>query len=476
MNAISPLELLHPAGRVERVLVLGDSCPAALIPPAALEVTAGADLVLIAASPDQLREDGWLEQAAGAAARSLAADGFAYALVPRRARAEARRRLRMAGLVLEDPFAQFPSGDLPRYLVPLKAEPWRHALSEQIGSRRRARLALRAARALPGGESLLVRALPSIGVVARPSGAKPMAAWVAALGDGARPAAHAVLATSWRGPAGPIVMRCFAPAEPQPWGVAKVGPSSAAEAGALELVGDRAREAGANVPRLLASGRLGDRPVLVETVVGGSPAARELMRSPGRFAEVAGAIAEWLERWNGQARGSPASARRLETDLVDLARELALPDAYRSWLAERCRALAGTELPLVARHNDLTMWNVLVDGRGTIGVLDWAEAEPAGLPLTDFFYAIADAAAACDAYRDRLESVRSCFAPGGRRADLVKPLWESLRTSLGLSAEAADLCFHACWLHHARNEQRSGEDGPFREIARWLARRSGELA
>jgi hypothetical protein len=476
VSAISPLELLHPAGRVDRVLVLGDGCPGALIPPAAHEATAGVDLVLIAPSAHQVGERGWLERAAGAAAQRLSQDGFAYALVPRGARREARRRLRAAGLELADAIVQLPGGDAPRYLVPLRAEPWRHALTEQIGARPRARLALRAARAVPGGTAALVRALPSVGIVARHAGAKPLADWVAGLGGDARPAAHAVVATSWRGPAGATVMRCFEPADSQPWGVAKVGPGSAGEARALEQLGSGAREAGARIPRLLAGGRLGDRPVLVETLVTGSPAARELRRSPGRFAELAGAIADWLERWNRDTREIRPSGRRLDTELPDLVRELALPDAYGAWLAERSRALDAGEPPLVARHNDLTMWNVLVDRGDAIGVLDWAEAEPAGLPLTDFFYAIADAAAACDGYRDRPEAVRACFASDGRLVDLVAPLRERLRTSLGLTAEAAELCFHACWLHHARNEQRSGEDGPFREIARWLARRPEEPA
>ena len=476
MSAISPLELLHPAGRVDRVLVLGNGCPGALIPPAAQEAAAGVELVLIAPSGNQVRERGWLERAAGAAAQRLSQDGFAYALVPRGARREARRRLRAAGLELGDAIVQLPGGDAPRYLVPLRAESWRHALTEQIGARPRARLALRTARALPGGTALLVRALPSVGIVARRAGARPLAGWVAGLGGDARPATHAVVATGWRGPAGPVVMRCFGPAGSQPWGMAKVGPDSAGEGSALEQLGDGARGAGARVPQLLADGRLGDRPVLIETLVSGTPAARELMRSPGRFAELAGAIADWLERWNRDTREIRPSGRRLDTELPDLARGLSLSDAYGAWLAERSRALAAGEPPLVARHNDLTMWNVLVDGSGTIGVLDWAEADPAGLPLTDFFYAIADAAAACDGYRDRLEAVRDCFVPGGRRADQVAPLQERLRTSLGLSEDHAELCFHACWLHHARNERRSGEDGPFQEIARWLAGRPGELA
>jgi hypothetical protein len=461
---------------VDRVLVLGDGCPAALIPPTTLEVTAGADLVLIAPSADQARERGWLEQTTGAAAQRLSRDGFVYVLVPRRARREARRRLRAAGLELGDAIVQLPGGAAPRHLVPLQAEPWRYALTEQIGSRPRARQALRAARALPGGAALLARALPSVGLVARHSGAKPLFDWVTGLDGERRPAAHAVVATSWRGPAGPIVMRCFAPAESQPWGVAKLGPDSAEEARALEQLGAGVQSAGARLPQLLASGRLGDRAVLVETVLGGRPAARVLMRSPTRFAELAGAIADWLERWNRETRQTAPSGRPLDTELLDLVSDLALPDDYGSWLAERSQALAAGQPPLVARHNDLTMWNVLVDGRGTIGVLDWAEAEPAGLPLTDFFYAIADAAAACDGYRDRLGAVRACFAPGGQRADLVAPLRARLRTSLGLTPEAAELCFHACWLHHARNERRSGEDGPFLEIARWLAHRPGEPA
>ena len=140
----------------------------------------------------------------------------------------------------------------------------------------------------------------------------------------------------------------------------------------------------------------------------------------------------------------------------------------------RCEALAGGEPPLVARHNDLTMWNVLVDRQGAIGVLDWAEADSAGLPLTDFFYAVTDAAAACEGYTHRLEAVRACFEPGGIRFDRVTLLQEKLRESLQLSPEAVELAFHACWLRHARNEQRSthASGGEFLAIARWLARRA----
>ncbi len=43
----------------------------------------------------------------------------------------------------------------------------------------------------------------------------------------------------------------------------------------------------------------------------------------------------------------------------------------------------------------------------------------------------------------------------------------------GVSPAAAELCFHACWLGHARNEAREeGGSGEFLEIVRWLAHAS----
>jgi hypothetical protein len=120
------------------------------------------------------------------------------------------------------------------------------------------------------------------------------------------------------------------------------------------------------------------------------------------------------------------------------------------------------------------MWNVLLDRKGTVGVIDWAEARDAGLPLTDFFYAVVDAAAACEGYADRLGALRGCFEGGGARADAAMALRERLRLSLGLSVQAVELSFHSCWLRHAANELRASPsaDRPFLEIVRWLARQA----
>ncbi len=473
MTSASPLELLHPSGRVERVLVAGESCPPALIPPEAAHEGATVDLVLIAPSRAELGRRGWLERATRDAAARLAEDGVAYALLPRTTRFAAWRRLREAGLVVEGCIAHLPSTGSPRYLLPLEARAWRHAMAHVISSRPQARRALAAMRAMPAGEAVLAAALPSVALVARHPGAPRLAAWIAALGDQARPVTQTVVASSWRGGGGPAVMLCFAGGEDRPWGIAKVAPGGSDEAELIEQLGDRARAAGARVPRVLAS-RSGDgRAALLETVLDGRPAAELLARSPNRFAAVAETITDWQVRWN---RETAMAGERFHDELLVPARELGdvLPDGYSGWLAQRCADRAGAEPPLVARHNDLTMWNVLLDAAGTIGVLDWAEAEATGLPLTDFFYSVADAAAACDGYRDRLAAVRDCFGDEGSRADTVARLQERLRMGLRLGPESVELSFHACWLQHARNEQRRAvaSGGEFLAIARWAALRA----
>jgi hypothetical protein len=472
---VTPLELLHSGGWVEYARVLGDGCPPALVPTAAAGREREVDLVVIAPTRAQLRKRGWLAGACDEAARALSPDGLVYALVPRGRRRAARRRRRAAGLLLDSRLAQLPGGAAPRYLVPLEAAVWRHALTHLIGARPATRRVLAVARALPLGEPLVAAVLPEVATLARHPGGVGVAAWAASLGE--QPGAGLVVATSWRGPAGPVVAYPFAEGARRPWGVVKIGPDSAREAAALGRLGAAARAAGARVPRVLGVGQVGGshvrRDTLGETLLEGEPAARLLGRSPERFDAVAAAVADWLERWNA-ATAQPArlAADRLERELVAPAAELGdgLPPAYRDWLAARCAAATGTELPLVAAHNDLTMWNVLVDG-DALGILDWAEAEDAGLPLTDFFYAIADAAAACHGYANRLAAVRDCFEPGGRRAAAVAPLRERLRSSLALAEGVDELALHACWLHHAANELRDGGDGSFLAIARWLAGR-----
>jgi hypothetical protein len=456
------------------VLVLGEGTTP-LITNASTDSRTDADLVLMAPSRTEARRQGWIRRAAADAEGALAPDGLVYALLPRGRRRAAARALRDAGLVLETAVAQLAEGGEPRYFVPLASEPWRHAMTSQISARPLARRVLAWLGSSSPGRTLLGAALPAVGLVARRPGAAPMAGWVAELEGEVRQVATAILATSWREPGVPLVLSCFAPGEPQPWGVAKLGPYSLAEIRHLQEFGEVAGLAGVRAPSLLAAGNAGAWPVLVQTVVPGRPAADVLARSPGHFDELVETLCVWLERWNRATATTARGLDVLEAELLRPATELreewgaALPDGYGDWLAARVDRMAGAPLPVVARHNDLTMWNVRLDGDAGIGVLDWAEADM-GLPLTDFFYAVADAAAACDRYRDRVAALQSGL---GR----IAPLRERLQASLGLSDEVVELCFHSCWLRHALNEHRMRGDGQFVEIARWAARQAlGECA
>ena len=233
----------------------------------------------------------------------------------------------------------------------------------------------------------------------------------------------------------------------------KVGATAAAEAERLARLGAAARAAGGAVPELLRTGSLGGRTVAVQSEVAGRPAALLLAAQPRLLGRVVEAIARWLERW------SAATARRTPLTRALLERELLAPAAalepelrggreYVEWLGQKADAADGMSMPFVSAHQDLTMANVLVRDDGAIGVVDWATAAEEALPLGDLLYALVDAHAAAGRYADPAASFAACFAPDGLAAE---PL-ARLAARLELDAAAVELCFHACWLRHARNE------------------------
>src|SRR6516225_1315380 len=63
MGRISPLELFHPDGIVERVCVIGDNCPTRLLPEFHRVAGDRADLIILAPSETELRTERWLQNA-----------------------------------------------------------------------------------------------------------------------------------------------------------------------------------------------------------------------------------------------------------------------------------------------------------------------------------------------------------------------------------------------------------------------------
>jgi hypothetical protein len=483
-GSLSPLELLHPDGQAARGHVLGSGCPDQLVPSSVVAEDGPCDLVVVAPGRGEGKSTEWFRRALDLARGRLAADGVAYVLVRRGARRRALRALAGSGLSADGAFLHLPSGDESRQLVPLASKPASYALANLVPARpSRRRLAL-AMLSLPGGERLLARAAPAVGLVARQAPARPLCQWLCDLDGAATPAPAPVITASWQDPRSSFVLHRFPPAGDAPTRVAKIRPSAgsgagrAGEAETLRLLAGAARQAGVETPEPLQVGSLDGRSLLLETAVSGRSAAAVLGDDPGRVPALQARLAQWLERWSRlTARREPLGEARLAADLIAPAELLApfIPDGsqYVTWLTKRFSELAGTSVPLVSAHNDLTMANVLVASSGSLGIVDWEAARADGLPLTDFFYSAADAAAAASRYEDRTAAFVDCFGPDGRRSPGLGELEASLSRTLGLSPLVAELCFHACWLHHGANEQRAGREAttrPFLEIVRWVAR------
>jgi len=361
----------------------------------------------------------------------LPPDAVALLRLPARARAAVARRaeLELGPAVLE----------IGGRLVPAERGAVRWALGAVPASARG-----RLARVAPAWA--LGLAAPA--AIARPPGSRPLAAWLRALGTGTSVVAAPGAAFLLDGERLRLA--------------AKVGAGLPArrelgEGRALAELGPAARAAGADVPEVVEEAELGGQPLLVTTGVEGRPASVLLAERPGRREELVGRIAEWLLRWNlATAAETMLSRELLEREVLAPARVVGtlVPELERL-----VRAVEGRPVKLVAAHNDLTTANVLV-GDGRLGVVDWDTAAPRALPLTDLFYAVADAEAATRGFADRAAATNSEHE-------------QRFRNALGLDDEVADLCFHACWLRHAANESlRPAERArPFLEIARTVAAR-----
>ncbi len=441
----SPLELLHPDGIANTALVLGDACPEELRPSS--EATDVIDLVVVAGAE--------VEAAARTAAERLAPDGIVFFGDGSRG---AERAAKRAGIVKVETFFTLHGGGSRHLLVPARARAARFALDQLVPAAgwkgRSARLATRA-----GGSRLLPHVTRSA-VVARRPGARPLHEWLGT--EAGLDAGCAIV--SWSDSPSLVVHTLSAHGEPR---VVKLGDVTP-EAGALRQLGPGARAAGGRVPLAIRNGSVAGLPLLVETAVPGKSAVALLGTEPRRLRGYLDELVAWLERWNVEtATRKPVSLAQLERALLAPLHALDLSADYERRLEELCARAEGGVVPLVAAHHDLTTANVLVDG--ALGIVDWATAEPAALPLTDFFYAVADARAAAGRFEDRVAAFTKTFAPDGTPAPDVAPLQRRLVEALDLDHEMVELCFHACWLRHAANELADSGAGPFVEIVRTIA-------
>ena len=480
-NPCSILEVLHPDGFVESTITLGTGCPETLRPAGGERHSPGpAGLVIVAPTATECRTSGWLANAVHSTVAGLAVDGVAYVLVPRRWRSSARRLLIRSGLELELEVLHLPDAARTRHLVPLDRTALDYLLSTLLSRRRWERHVATLAGRLP---TPLTRTLATVGFVARSPGARPAFAWLYELDGDSPTRAPVVVSRSWHPLHDGLVLHRFERGASRPSAIAKLrldgagADRTSSEAETLTRLGPDATAAGAEIPRPLALARVGPRPVLLETALRGQPASLLLRSMPRRLEGVLERVVDWLVRWHELTRAAtPFTRLQLDHELVRPASDLAAVvdggGTYADWLAGLCAAAEGRPMPRVTVHNDLTMWNVLLDDADGLAVVDWEGAAESGLPLCDFYYAAVDAVAAVGGYSSRLAAFEDCFAPEGEHAPTVTRLRARLLDVLGLTSEQAELCFHACWLRQAtdpRRAERPSDREPFLQIVARVA-------
>lgn len=479
-DQLSPIEALLPGGRSRGALVVGTGCPPTLVPSHPPAPEGPIDLAIVAPSPDEAFRTGWVEDAVEASADRLAPDGIVYILAPPRARGAARRALRRQGLTVDSRIMHLPDAEQSRLLVPLERGPAGHAFRHINPAAPWKRRLLQGALAL-GGAGAIAAVRDDVGLLARREEARPLLSWLPLAGSrdgGAR--RMAVVSRSPRAVGSRLVVHPFSAGLVAPV-VAKLRPPGTAgeetERSRLERIGAGAAAAGAFVPEVVGTLDVDGAEFTLETRVTGEILAPLLIRDGSRLEQGLGRACAWLEDWSRlTAKEATLDAGRLDREVLAPARQLAPSltggESFVARLEASCAEVVGQTAPLTASHNDLSTWNVLLDG-DRLGVIDWESAEDSSLPLKDFFYLAVDAVAAAGSY-DRRGAIEACFDPAGAHASLVADLQARLIEAVGVSDPIVELSFHSCWLMHGAYEGRKHPDSgaaPFREVVQWLAAR-----
>jgi hypothetical protein len=462
------LDLWHPSGAPRRRLALGDCAGTG---------DSGdkgpVDVVIVAPSASEVNR-AWLERAIAMAAHRLDRGGVLWIIVPRRWRGRAERALRRDGLVLLDAVFAIPRWPHSAHLVPMAPVAFRDAGPRHLGLSRNVAWLLGSLLGVGAVRRLLRRVVPSCALLAAHEPELPTFRWLGDL-DGAG-VATATVSCGPRSDARVAVALRFRPQMQAPDIVVKAALDDGgtarvhAERAALELLGTTAAAAGAAVPALKTCRYPW---MLVADALEGRSAAAVLAGAPGRLVPVAGAVAEWLLRWNAAtATRVPATAELLERVLVAPVGRLAAAGVASEPYARAMTALAarlgGRRLLVVALHGDLTMANVLPATR-VPGIVDWESATAAGLPLVDLWYALTDGVARAGriAHASAVEALVTNSAPA---PPALTRLPARHAAALRLTADETILAFHVCWLGHADTElRRGGRDHRFNSVVRTIS-------
>lgn len=206
----------------------------------------------------------------------------------------------------------------------------------------------------------------------------------------------------------------------------------------------------AEVPRLAFLQRVRGSLKLGESFVSG----REL--SPGtigEFAELAERITDFAIRL-GRATLAPPAARKLSpVCLVDHLERQGLCEPQMAQIA-RLRLAAVETLPCVLTHNDLTPWNAVTNGK-RLGIIDWGEADEAGVPGVDLvcmLFHLAFRSIAADERQAMAPAYRSLLDQPSSEGEIIRACLMRYVEALGIDPATLPLIRLLTWLYHAESE------------------------
>jgi hypothetical protein len=220
------------------------------------------------------------------------------------------------------------------------------------------------------------------------------------------------------------------------------------------------------VPRVLFAGRHAGLAVVGETVVEGRPFDRErghraadaAVDGPGRH-PVDDAVA-WLTDL-GLRSARPAAAVDVADAMDDLLARFVASCRPERALVDRLEAAVSAlrtsdqPLPLVFQHGDPGTWNMLVREDGSAVLLDWENADQAGMPLWDLFYLLRSHAVGTGhraGTMRRLAAVERYLFDASPLSDMVVTAVHGYADRVGISRELVEPLFHLCWMHQALKE------------------------
>jgi hypothetical protein len=208
-------------------------------------------------------------------------------------------------------------------------------------------------------------------------------------------------------------------------------------------------------PRVLFCRELDGFLTLAETTIEGRLVGDII--HPENHRELALRATEWSA---GLAEGTPPAprdvwwGRLVEPVLAQFERTFGSvidPGAFRAAI-QTIDSLGA--LPLVCEQRDFSPWNLLLDGAGNLGVLDWESAELQGLPVLDLVYCLTYLTANIDGSGRVWESLRKSLdlaSPAGR---ISQECLERYLERVAVPASAVAPLRLLAWMIHSKSDYR----------------------